>query len=99
MQPRPNHAADFSLLITQKPERRLLTGRGAWDEGREQNGRARLLPSRKRQRIAIGDWRLVNDFSGGQCSRTAEKFGLEKSVKSHVPCPVSLVPHWLKPVA
>jgi hypothetical protein len=23
----------------------------------------------------------------------------EKSVKSHVPCPVPLVPHWLKPVA
>ncbi|WP_456335128.1 hypothetical protein [Fervidibacter sp.] len=30
----------------------------------------------------------------------AERFRLsEKSVKSHVPCPVPLVPHWLKPVA
>jgi hypothetical protein len=27
----------------------------------------------KRQRIATGDWRMVNDFSGGQCSRTAER--------------------------
>jgi len=24
---------------------------------------------------------------------------LKKSVKSHVPCPMPLVPHWLKPVA
>jgi len=24
-----------------------------------------------------GDWRLVNDFSGGQCSRTVENFGAD----------------------
>jgi len=46
------------------------------DEGRgtrdEKNGRARLLPSQKRQRMANSDWRMV--FSGGQCSHTAEKF-------------------------
>jgi hypothetical protein len=34
----------------------------------------------KRQRIATGDWRMVNDFSGGQCSRTAERISLHQGV-------------------
>jgi hypothetical protein len=34
----------------------------------------------KWQRMATGDWRMVNDFSGGQCSRTAERISLHQGV-------------------
>jgi len=55
-----------SIVDDEFNERRLLTGRRSWDEGREKNGRARLLPSPKRQRMANGErwmanseWRVV----------------------------------------
>jgi len=61
------HAADFSpQLMTKEIERRLLTGRGSWDEGREKGeGEAPAKPnlsanreiskSASRETAAIGD--------------------------------------------
>jgi hypothetical protein len=43
--------------MAQKTERRLSTGRGSRDEGREK-WEGEVLPSRKWERLATGDWRL-----------------------------------------
>jgi hypothetical protein len=46
-----------------------VVGRGTRDEAK-MGGRG----SCRAEMAANGDWRLVNDFSGEQCSCTAEKF-------------------------
>jgi len=48
-----------SIVDDEFNERRLLTGRGSWDEGREKwEGEAPAEP--KQQQMAIGDWRMVS---------------------------------------
>jgi hypothetical protein len=49
-----------------------VVGRGTRDEAK-MGGRG----SCRAEMAANGDWRLVNDFSGGQCSRTVENFGAD----------------------
>ena len=64
-----------------KTERVL--GRGTGDE----IGKARFLPSQKRQRVANGEWRIV--FSGGQRSCAAEKFSAHQEMRPPVFQPAS----------
>jgi hypothetical protein len=67
--------AGFVFLDT---DLKRVVGRGTRDE----IGRARLLPSQKRQRVASGEWRIV--FSGGQRSCAAEKFSAHQEMRPPV---------------
>jgi hypothetical protein len=47
-----------SVVDDEETERRLLTGRGSWDEGREEwEGEAPAEP----KTAVKGDWRMAND--------------------------------------
>jgi len=74
------------------------------DFSRRNYGRARLLPSQNlsaSREIGKSAGRDIMGSPVGSPSKfSPNEFGAQKkSVKSHVPCPVPPVPHWLKPAA